>query len=140
MARSSECSGLISVAPGSACDLIFVLLFFNPPFLQIFILISAFLLPCSFFLPPSPSTLPTTPPPSPLSPFLSLPPLDALKDNGVKIVDPLGEMLSQDWEGHATQLANARSAVQAVGFNTATPPLLPPVQYIRAAQSATGDC
>ena len=28
----------------------------------------------------------------------------------MKIVDPLGEMLSQGWEGHATRLVNARSA------------------------------
>lgn len=30
-------------------------------------------------------------------------------DNGVKIVDPQGEMLEQDWEKLATQLVNARS-------------------------------
>lgn len=29
------------------------------------------------------------------------------KDNGVKLVEPMGEMLPQDWEGHATKLANA---------------------------------
>lgn len=28
-------------------------------------------------------------------------------DNGVKIVDPMGEMLEQDWESHATLLVNA---------------------------------
>ena len=28
-------------------------------------------------------------------------------DNGVKLVDPMGEMMAQDWEGYATQLANA---------------------------------
>ncbi|KAL7914633.1 hypothetical protein GGI35DRAFT_474367 [Trichoderma velutinum] len=28
-------------------------------------------------------------------------------DNGVKIVDPMGEMLEQDWEAHATLLVNA---------------------------------
>lgn len=33
-----------------------------------------------------------------------------LQDNGVKIVDPMGEMLLQQWEGHATRLANARYA------------------------------
>jgi len=27
-------------------------------------------------------------------------------DNGVKIVDPMGEMLEQDWEAHATRLVN----------------------------------
>ena len=27
-------------------------------------------------------------------------------DNGVKLVDPAGEMLEQSWEGVATQLAN----------------------------------
>ena len=31
-----------------------------------------------------------------------------LQDNGVKIVDPMGEMLTQDWEKFATILANAR--------------------------------
>lgn len=30
-------------------------------------------------------------------------------DNGVKIVDPLGEMLEQDWERYATALVNATS-------------------------------
>jgi len=29
-------------------------------------------------------------------------------DNGVKLVDPLGEMLQQNWEEFATRLANAR--------------------------------
>jgi phosphoacetylglucosamine mutase len=29
-------------------------------------------------------------------------------DNGVKLVDPLGEMLQQKWEKFATRLANAR--------------------------------
>lgn len=30
-------------------------------------------------------------------------------DNGVKLVDPNGEMLEHSWEGHATKLANSRS-------------------------------
>lgn len=30
-------------------------------------------------------------------------------DNGVKIVDPMGEMLDQDWEAHATRLVNCTS-------------------------------
>lgn len=29
------------------------------------------------------------------------------EDNGVKLVDPLGEMLAPSWEDHATCLANA---------------------------------
>lgn len=29
------------------------------------------------------------------------------KDNGVKLVEPMGEMLLQEWEPHATRLANA---------------------------------
>eukprot|EP00913_Durusdinium_trenchii_P014391 g13498.t1 len=29
------------------------------------------------------------------------------KDNGVKLVEPMGEMLPQEWEVHATRLANA---------------------------------
>ncbi|CAG8951895.1 hypothetical protein HYFRA_00005699 [Hymenoscyphus fraxineus] len=29
-------------------------------------------------------------------------------DNGVKLVDPMGEMLEEAWEAHATKLANAR--------------------------------
>lgn len=29
------------------------------------------------------------------------------EDNGVKLIDPMGEMVTQDWEEHATQLANA---------------------------------
>lgn len=28
-------------------------------------------------------------------------------DNGVKLVDPLGEMMAQKWERHATTVANA---------------------------------
>ncbi|CAI4216832.1 unnamed protein product [Parascedosporium putredinis] len=35
-------------------------------------------------------------------------------DNGVKIVDPMGEMLEQDWEAFATQLVNAPSDEQLV--------------------------
>ncbi|CAG8541664.1 9754_t:CDS:10 [Paraglomus occultum] len=31
------------------------------------------------------------------------------EDNGVKLVDPYGEMLEQSWEEHATKLANAES-------------------------------
>jgi len=30
-----------------------------------------------------------------------------VQDNGVKLVDPLGEMLEMTWEGYATRLANA---------------------------------
>jgi phosphoacetylglucosamine mutase len=33
--------------------------------------------------------------------------LPGLKDNGVKLVDPRGEMLEAAWESHATVLANA---------------------------------
>lgn len=29
------------------------------------------------------------------------------EDNGVKLVDPMGEMVTPTWEGYATQLANA---------------------------------
>ncbi|KAI9287689.1 hypothetical protein BC943DRAFT_318623 [Umbelopsis sp. AD052] len=32
------------------------------------------------------------------------------EDNGVKLVDPRGEMLEQSWEGLSTELANARDA------------------------------
>ncbi|KAJ3391055.1 Phosphoacetylglucosamine Mutase [Entophlyctis sp. JEL0112] len=35
-------------------------------------------------------------------------------DNGVKLVEPLGEMLVQSWEAYATELANATSSVEAV--------------------------
>jgi len=31
-----------------------------------------------------------------------------VQDNGVKIADPMGELLAQEWEGHATKLANIR--------------------------------
>lgn len=31
------------------------------------------------------------------------------RDNGAKLIDPLGEMLDQSWEKHATKLANASS-------------------------------
>jgi phosphomannomutase len=30
------------------------------------------------------------------------------QDNGVKLIDPFGEMLQQSWEKFATRLANAR--------------------------------
>ena len=30
-----------------------------------------------------------------------------IQDNGVKLVDPMGEMLAPAWEGHATSLVNA---------------------------------
>ncbi|KDE05734.1 phosphoacetylglucosamine mutase [Microbotryum lychnidis-dioicae p1A1 Lamole] len=33
-------------------------------------------------------------------------------DNGVKVVDPQGEMLTSSWEAHATKLANARNEEQ----------------------------
>lgn len=32
------------------------------------------------------------------------------EDNGVKLIDPMGEMLVETWEGYATQLANAEDA------------------------------
>ena len=32
-----------------------------------------------------------------------------VEDNGVKLIDPMGEMLKETWEKYATQLANARS-------------------------------
>lgn len=31
------------------------------------------------------------------------------EDNGIKMVDPLGEMLESSWEAHSTELANAKS-------------------------------
>ncbi|KAK0392437.1 hypothetical protein NLU13_1932 [Sarocladium strictum] len=34
------------------------------------------------------------------------------EDNGVKIVDPMGEMLEQDWEAYATKLVNCTSDQQ----------------------------
>lgn len=35
-------------------------------------------------------------------------------DNGVKIVDPMGEMLEQDWEAYATRLVNCGSDAEVV--------------------------
>ncbi|KAJ2782138.1 hypothetical protein H4R18_002461 [Coemansia javaensis] len=35
-------------------------------------------------------------------------------DNGVKLVDPMGEMLQQSWEAHCTRIANAASADELV--------------------------
>jgi phosphoacetylglucosamine mutase len=35
-------------------------------------------------------------------------------DNGVKVVDPTGEMLSQEWEEYATRLANAKDSTQLI--------------------------
>ena len=31
-----------------------------------------------------------------------------VEDNGVKLIDPMGEMLERSWEQYATQLVNAR--------------------------------
>ena len=36
------------------------------------------------------------------------------KDNGVKLVDPRGEMLETSWETHATTLANAQSTADFI--------------------------
>ncbi|KAF2859915.1 Phosphoacetylglucosamine mutase [Piedraia hortae CBS 480.64] len=36
------------------------------------------------------------------------------EDNGVKIVDPLGEMMVQDWEGASTKLSNTRTPDELV--------------------------
>ena len=38
------------------------------------------------------------------------------QDNGVKIVDPYGEMLEADWEIYATALANAPNTEMFIGF------------------------
>ena len=37
-----------------------------------------------------------------------------IKDNGVKLVDPRGEMLEQSWESYATKLANVNDG-EALG-------------------------
>ncbi|KAJ1893819.1 hypothetical protein LPJ66_005539 [Kickxella alabastrina] len=36
------------------------------------------------------------------------------RDNGVKLVDPMGEMLQQSWEGYCTEIANASTDAQVV--------------------------
>lgn len=36
------------------------------------------------------------------------------EDNGVKLVDPMGEMLELAWEKHASQLANVRSVTKCI--------------------------
>ncbi|KAJ2312383.1 hypothetical protein IWW54_002115 [Coemansia sp. RSA 2705] len=36
------------------------------------------------------------------------------RDNGVKLVDPMGEMLQQSWEGYCSEIANAESNEQVV--------------------------
>ncbi|KAJ3034167.1 Phosphoacetylglucosamine Mutase [Rhizophlyctis rosea] len=56
---------------------------------------------------------------------------NAAEDNGVKLVEPLGEMLAQSWEVYATNLANAESddaliaalesVIQKEGINTTVP-------------------
>ena len=38
-----------------------------------------------------------------------------VEDNGVKLVDPFGEMLEESWEKYATQLANADDLVATLG-------------------------
>lgn len=51
-------------------------------------------------------------------------------DNGVKLVDPAGEMMAQEWEAHATVLANTANAdivecvcklVQQIGLDETQP-------------------
>ena len=37
-----------------------------------------------------------------------------VQDNGVKLVDPLGEMLQPSWEKHASNLANAEDVVDVL--------------------------
>jgi len=39
------------------------------------------------------------------------------EDNGVKLVDPMGEMLENSWEAHATELANAKNEDVALVYN-----------------------
>ena len=41
-----------------------------------------------------------------------------IQDNGVKIVDPSGEMLEQSWEAHATALSNCPSTESLVSTFT----------------------
>lgn len=36
------------------------------------------------------------------------------QDNGVKLVDPMGEMLENSWEAHSTELANAKTDEELV--------------------------
>jgi phosphoacetylglucosamine mutase len=36
------------------------------------------------------------------------------QDNGVKLIDPAGEMLEQSWEAHATTLANCNTSEELV--------------------------
>ena len=38
-----------------------------------------------------------------------------VQDNGVKIVDPLGEMLEASWEAYATTIANASTTDEFIG-------------------------
>lgn len=38
------------------------------------------------------------------------------QDNGVKLIDPRGEMLEASWEAHATTLANARSTEELINI------------------------
>ena len=44
--------------------------------------------------------------------------LTRLQDNGVKLVDPAGEMLDQSWEAHATSLANCPSTSSLISTFT----------------------
>lgn len=36
------------------------------------------------------------------------------RDNGVKVVDPMGEMLEQEWESHATKLVNCKTTDELI--------------------------
>lgn len=40
------------------------------------------------------------------------------EDNGIKLVDPMGEMLENSWEAHSTELANAQSDEELVQIYT----------------------
>ncbi|KAJ2885636.1 hypothetical protein H4R27_001217 [Coemansia aciculifera] len=60
------------------------------------------------------------------------------RDNGVKLVDPMGEMLQQSWEGYCTDIANASSDSQVVDILASIAqlegidmPIRPKVAYAR---------
>ena len=40
------------------------------------------------------------------------------EDNGVKLVDPMGEMLENSWEAHSTELANAKNEDVVTVYNS----------------------
>ncbi|CAI8033192.1 Phosphoacetylglucosamine mutase [Geodia barretti] len=68
-----------------------------------------------------------------------------VQDNGVKVVEPLGEMLVQEWEDFATRLANASTetlgkVVEEIAEAAGLDPGLPSKVLLARDNRPSGDC